>query len=177
MWFNKFPTNKNSVKTGTIIKINCSLLLIVSLSSMKQLVKVAVDNTKTIKVDSSGTKTRVNDLSEEMKKFNAGMNNLTNYVKVLLLNSICNVLYIYINFPFIFFILKMRTVNVYDYFPCQDDETLDAYLKKDRHYEERKEQLSTIISNAIPEKKESWKCNHQCPFSPKLCPLPQVANY
>ena len=50
----------------------------------------------------------------------------------------------------------MRTVNIYDFFPIPNDEVLGKYLLRDRDYEERKEQLSTILFNVITPKKKNF---------------------
>lgn len=42
----------------------------------------------------------------------------------------------------------MKSVSVSDFFPVQDDEMMERYLKKDDDYEERKKQLYTVIYNA-----------------------------
>lgn len=77
----------------------------VSVSTLKQKVKVLVDKTDSIKEDTSGTATRVNNIDENMVQYNAGMKDLTNFVKVhlyifLLFLTIYLYSYIYI---YIFF--------------------------------------------------------------------------
>lgn len=54
----------------------------VSVSTLKQRVKVAVDNTEIIKQDTSETKTRVKSIHEEIAIFNNNVKSLTNHVKV-----------------------------------------------------------------------------------------------
>lgn len=44
----------------------------------------------------------------------------------------------------------MRTVNISDYFPVTDDETLERYLRKDDQYEGRKNQLAHLLAKCIP---------------------------
>lgn len=50
----------------------------------------------------------------------------------------------------------MRTVNIYEFFPIKDDETMDRYLAKDTDYESRKEQLSTVLLNTIHKSKKKF---------------------
>lgn len=45
----------------------------------------------------------------------------------------------------------MRTVNIYDFFPISDDDTLERYLKRDHEYEDRKNQLSHLLLKCIPD--------------------------
>lgn len=48
----------------------------------------------------------------------------------------------------------MKSINVYDFFPIPDEETLDRFLKVDDEYEQRKQQFSSILLLAAAQKKE-----------------------
>lgn len=50
----------------------------------------------------------------------------------------------------------MKTVNIYDFFPVENDETMEKYLKNDDQYEDRKNQLSTVLINALDDKTKSF---------------------
>ena len=66
--------------------VTCQIFLfffLVSISSVKQQVKLAVDNTNTIKVDSAGTKIRADNIDKNMEQFNGQMMELSNFVKVI----------------------------------------------------------------------------------------------
>lgn len=39
----------------------------------------------------------------------------------------------------------MKSVNIFDFFPLKDQESLERYLKKDDDYEERKRQFYQIL--------------------------------
>lgn len=45
----------------------------------------------------------------------------------------------------------MKTVNIYDFFPISDEETLERYLRPDSEYEDRKNQLCHVLLKCIPE--------------------------
>lgn len=57
-------------------------LFIVSVSTLKQKVKILVDNTDVIKKESIKNNERSKRMDDNMIKFNAGMESLTNFVKV-----------------------------------------------------------------------------------------------
>lgn len=42
----------------------------------------------------------------------------------------------------------MKSINIYDFFPIQDDATLEKFLKQDAEYEDRKNQFSDVILHA-----------------------------
>ena len=50
----------------------------------------------------------------------------------------------------------MKSVNISDFFPVQDDETMRKYLLKDADYEERKKQLYTVILNNVADTKKKF---------------------
>lgn len=52
-----------------------------------------------------------------------------------------------------FYYFQMRSINIYDFFPIENDEMMEKFLNKDRDYEERKQQFSTILQNALVDNK------------------------
>ena len=117
---------------------------------MKKNFRVITENTCSSKQDSKQIKASVARIENEMASFNQGMLRLTNFVEV----NYYNKKYLKYNyFKTLFF--QMKSVNIYDYFPMKDAETMNKYLKKDSEYEERKEQLSTILLMTVaPTKKK-----------------------
>ena len=99
-------------------------------------------------------------IETEMLCFTGEMKKLSNYVKVnkkiifFFKNNLY--IYIYIYIYIFFFPLQTKTLNIYDFFPIQDEATLDKFLKQDENYEERKNQFSTVVLNAIPNKLDKF---------------------
>lgn len=50
----------------------------------------------------------------------------------------------------------MKSVNISEYFPVQDDETMNRFLLKDHEYEDRKGQLFTILFNTVADTKKKF---------------------
>lgn len=46
----------------------------------------------------------------------------------------------------------MKSVNIFKYFPIEDDKMLEEFMKKDEDYEERIQQLYTVFIPAISDK-------------------------
>ena len=43
----------------------------------------------------------------------------------------------------------MKTVNISDFFPIPDDETMERFLRRDAEYEDRKNQLAHILIKLV----------------------------
>lgn len=50
----------------------------------------------------------------------------------------------------------MKSVNISEYFPINDDDTMNRFLLKDQDYEDRKGQLYTIIFNTVADTKKKF---------------------
>lgn len=113
-------------------------------------------------------KHRVSNIETEMYKFNDGMTNLSNFVKVIkliIIRNIFNTYFITCKHQFHFsaklhcsicYFSQMKSINVYDFFPIQDDAMLEKFLSQDSQYEERKDQFSSIIINAIKDNSKKF---------------------
>ena len=62
----------------------------------------------------------------------------------------------------------MKTVNIYDFFPVADDETMNRYLKKDSEYEDRKNQLAHLLIKCVPDEAKKFPAAMlNCVFDPE----------
>lgn len=52
----------------------------------------------------------------------------------------------------------MRKVNIFEFFPIPDAETLTKFLKKDVEYEDRKQQFYSVLIPTISDDKKKF-CN------------------
>lgn len=50
----------------------------------------------------------------------------------------------------------MRTINIYDYFPIQDDAGMKKFLQKDSDFEERKQQFFSVLIPTITSEKKKF---------------------
>lgn len=49
----------------------------------------------------------------------------------------------------------MKNIDIFEFFPIPDDETLEKYLRQDKDYDERKQQLFHVILKALTQKKKN----------------------
>lgn len=50
----------------------------------------------------------------------------------------------------------MKTVNVFKYFPVKDDDTIQRFMAKDDEFDERMEQLYSILLPTVHEKESRF---------------------
>ena len=50
----------------------------------------------------------------------------------------------------------MKTVNISDIFPVADDADIERFLRRDSQYEDRKNQLSSILLSAIDDESKKF---------------------
>lgn len=53
-------------------------------------------------------------------------------------------------------LFQMKGVDIFTYFPIPDDDTMSTYLKRDDEFDERKQQLFTVILRANTDTKKKF---------------------
>ena len=118
---------------------------------MKQNVRNCSETTRYIKQEQGEIKIIVLNVESFMAKHDIKMTDIYAYMKVIKIYKFLNKIDLKTGFFF-----QMKSINIYDYFPLQDDDMLSKYIKKDSHYEDRKDQLYTVLLPTVTETKNRF---------------------
>lgn len=109
-------------------------------------------NIRSVKQDTKEIRTTVLKLENHMSHYNEGMMHLTNYVKV----NTWFFFHFIISFVTSLKSFQTKSVNVSSMFPIPDSATMDAFLKDDENFEERKRQFMSILIKSVTDTRKAF---------------------